>query len=54
MARKWLEAINTHNHLLQWHPSFLKFLFNTRAISFTPRHIPKIKSSLSLKINSTT
>jgi hypothetical protein len=53
-ARKWLEAINTPNHLLQWHPSFLKFPFNTRAIAFTTRHIPKIKSSPSPKINSTT
>jgi hypothetical protein len=51
-TRKWLEAINTPNHLLQWHPSFLKFTFNTRAITFTPRHIPKIKSSPSLQINS--
>jgi hypothetical protein len=24
MTRKWLEAINTPNHLLQWHPSFSK------------------------------
>jgi hypothetical protein len=46
---KWLEAINTPNHLLQWHPCFLKFLFNKRAITFTPRHIPKIKSSPSPK-----
>jgi hypothetical protein len=53
-TRKWLEAISTPNHLLQWHLSFLKFLFNTREIAFTPRHIPQIKSSSSLKINSTT
>jgi hypothetical protein len=51
-ARKWLEAINTPKHFLQWYPSFLKFTFNTRAITFTPGHIPKIKSSPSLKINS--
>jgi hypothetical protein len=52
-TRKWLEAINTPlNHLLQWHPSFLKFTFNTRVIAFTPRHIPKIKSFPSLQINS--
>jgi hypothetical protein len=52
-ARKWLEAINPPpNHLLQWHPSFMKLTFNTRAIAFTPRHIPEIKSSPSLQINS--
>jgi hypothetical protein len=52
MTRKWLEAINTPNHLSQWYTSFLKFTFNTRAIAFTPRHISKIKSPPSLKINS--
>jgi hypothetical protein len=45
-------AINTPKHLHSSHPSFLNFTFNTRAIAFTPRHIPKIKSSPSLKINS--
>jgi hypothetical protein len=30
-ARKWLEAINTPNHLIHSHPIFLKLLFNTRA-----------------------
>jgi hypothetical protein len=34
-----LEAINTPNHLLQWHPSFLNSTFNTRAKDYTPRHI---------------
>jgi hypothetical protein len=34
MARKWLEAINTPNHLHSSRPSFLKFTFNTRAITF--------------------
>jgi hypothetical protein len=51
-ARKWLEAINTPNHLHWSYPSFLNSTFNTRAKAFTPRHIQKIKSSLSLKINS--
>jgi hypothetical protein len=41
MARKWMKAINTPNHLIHWHPSFLKFPFNTRAIAFTPRHNSK-------------
>jgi hypothetical protein len=45
-------AINTPNHLHSSHPSFLNFTFNTRAIAFTPRHIIKIKSPPSLKINS--
>jgi hypothetical protein len=53
-ARIVVGAINTPNHLHSSHPSFLKFTFNTRAIAFTPRHIPTIKSSPSLKINSIT
>jgi hypothetical protein len=47
-----LGAINTPNHLYSRHPSFLKFTFNTIAITFTLRHIPKIKTSPSLQINS--
>jgi hypothetical protein len=41
---KWLEAINTpnhHNHLIHIHPSFLKIIFNTRALAFIPRHNTK-------------
>jgi hypothetical protein len=53
-ARKWLEAINTPNHLIHWHPSILKFLFNTRAKPTTQRHILSIQSSPSSKINSIT
>jgi hypothetical protein len=30
-TRKWLEAINTPNHLLQWHPSILNSTFIARA-----------------------
>jgi hypothetical protein len=37
---------------IQGNPSFLKFTFNTRAIEFTSRQIPKTKSSPSLQINS--
>jgi hypothetical protein len=52
MARIVVGAINTPNHLHSSHPSFLNFTFNTRAIAFTQRHIPKIKPFPSLKINS--
>jgi hypothetical protein len=38
---KWLGAINTPNHHNLWHPCFLKITFNTRALSFTPRHNTK-------------
>jgi hypothetical protein len=38
-TRKWLEAINTPNHLLQWHPCFLNSIFIARAKPNTPRHI---------------
>jgi hypothetical protein len=38
-ARKWLGAINTPNHLIHWHPSFLNIPFIARAKDFTPRHI---------------
>jgi hypothetical protein len=31
MARKWLGAINFHDHLIQSHPSILKFSFIARA-----------------------
>jgi hypothetical protein len=51
-ARIVVGAINTPNHHHSSHPSFLNFTFNTRPIAFTPRHIPKIKSCPSLKINS--
>jgi hypothetical protein len=51
MARKWLEAINTPNHLHSSHPSFQIFTFNTRAKTYTPRHNQRIKSSPSSKIN---
>jgi hypothetical protein len=47
-----LESINTPNHLLQWHPSILNITLIARAKYFTPRHVPKIKSSVSLKFNS--
>jgi hypothetical protein len=36
-ARKWLEAINTPNHLHSIHPSLPTFTFNTRAKSYTPK-----------------
>jgi hypothetical protein len=45
-------AINTPNHHHSNYPSFLDSTFNKRAKAFTPRHIQKIKSSPSLKINS--
>jgi hypothetical protein len=45
-------AINTPNHHHSSHPSFQTFTFNTRAKAYTPRHNQKIKSSSSLKINS--
>jgi hypothetical protein len=45
-------AINTPNHYHSSHPSFQTSTFNTRAKAYTPRHIQKIKSSPSLKINS--
>jgi hypothetical protein len=41
MVLWWLRAINTPNHHHSKHPSFLKFLFNTRASAFTPRHKSK-------------
>jgi hypothetical protein len=44
-ARKWLEAINTPNHLLQWHPSFLNSIFIARAKPNTPRYIQSIQST---------
>jgi hypothetical protein len=44
-ARKWLEAINTPNHLLQLHPSFLNSTFIARAKQNTPRHIQSIQST---------
>jgi hypothetical protein len=37
MARNWLEAINTPNHLLQWHPSILNITFIARAKATTPK-----------------
>jgi hypothetical protein len=37
----WLRAINTPNHHNFKHPSFLKITFNTRALTFTPRHNTK-------------
>jgi hypothetical protein len=40
----WLRAINTPNHHNLKHPSFLKFPFNTRASTFTPRHKSKDQS----------
>jgi hypothetical protein len=51
-ARKWLEAINTPNHLHSSHPSFPTFTFNNRAKAYTPRHNQRIKSSPSSKIKS--
>jgi hypothetical protein len=30
-ARKWLVAINTPNHLLQWHPSILNSTFHCKS-----------------------
>jgi hypothetical protein len=46
-------AINTPNHHIIWHPSFLKITFNTRALVFTPRHNSKdqilSKSQIHLK-----
>jgi hypothetical protein len=53
-ARKWLEAINTPNHHIYWHPSLLNFIFIARAKPTTQRHIQSIQFSPSLKINSTT
>jgi hypothetical protein len=41
MARKWLEAINTPNHLLQWHPSILNITFIARAKATTSKTQPK-------------
>jgi hypothetical protein len=38
---RWLRAINTPNHHNLWHPSFLKIIFNTRGLAFTPRHNTK-------------
>jgi hypothetical protein len=37
MARKWLEAINTPNHLLEWHPSILNITFIARAKATTSK-----------------
>jgi hypothetical protein len=54
MARKWLEAINTPNHLHSSHPSLPTFSINTRAKSYTIRHNQSIKSSQSSKIKSIT
>jgi hypothetical protein len=39
-ARKWLGAINTPNHLIQSHPSLLKYSFITRAKTTTPKSPP--------------
>jgi hypothetical protein len=36
---KWLEAINTPNHLIHINPSIPNISFNTRAKDSTPRHI---------------
>jgi hypothetical protein len=44
-ARKWLEAINTPNHLLHWHPSILNIAFIARAKPNIPRHIQSIQST---------
>jgi hypothetical protein len=51
-ARKWLEAINTPNHLHSSHPSLLHFSFNTRAKNTLQRHNQSIQSSPSSKIKS--
>jgi hypothetical protein len=40
-ARKYLEAINTPNHLLQWHPSILNITFIARAKETNPKTHPK-------------
>jgi hypothetical protein len=37
-TRKWLGAINTPNHLIQSHPSLLKYSFIPRAKSNNQRH----------------
>jgi hypothetical protein len=37
----WFRVINTPNHHNSKHPCFLKFSFNTRASTFTPRHKSK-------------
>jgi hypothetical protein len=54
-SRKWLEAINTPNHLHSSHPSFPTFTFNTRANNtlkdtikaFNPLQAPKSNQVLS-------
>jgi hypothetical protein len=51
-TRKWLEAINTPNHLHSSHPSFSLFSFNTRAKNILQRHNQSIQSSPSSKIKS--
>jgi hypothetical protein len=48
-ARKCLEAINTPNHLIHWHPSFLNSIFIARAKPNTQRHIQSIQSTPSSK-----
>jgi hypothetical protein len=42
-TRMWLEAINTPNHLRQWHLSFLNSTFIAREKPNTSRHIQSIK-----------
>jgi hypothetical protein len=39
-TRKWLEAIDTPNHLLQWHPSILNITFIARAKATTSKTQP--------------
>jgi hypothetical protein len=39
LSAKIASSIPNHHNL--WHPSFLEITFNTRASSFTPRHISK-------------
>jgi hypothetical protein len=51
-ARKWLEAINTPNHLHSCHPSLLHFSINTRAKNTLQRHNQSIQASPSSKIKS--
>jgi hypothetical protein len=48
----WSYKYPNHHH--SSHPSFLNSTFNTRAKAYALRHIQKIKSSPSLKINSIT
>jgi hypothetical protein len=48
-ARKWLQAINTPNHLHSKHTSILNFPFNTRAKPTTQRHIKSIQSTPSFQ-----